>query len=132
GCCSAPAEPVRRARPGLSPGSTFSVAAGQAFDAHLRHAAVQHAKALGGGAREVDHPALGIGAAVVDAYHHRPAVLQIGDLHLGTERQAAVGSSQLVLVEDLAAGGLATMETGAVPGGLAYQGLLRTGFRGCR
>src|SRR5690606_40432894 len=60
----------------------------------LSRAAVQHAKALGGGAREVDHPALGIGAAVVDAYHHRPAVLQIGDLHLtSAERRVGQGGS---------------------------------------
>ena len=82
----------------------------------LPNAVLDDAEAAGRGLRQIDHPALDVGAAVVDLDHDRAAVLEIGHLDLAAQRQLAVGCGEIVLVEALAAGGPLAVEAGAIPG----------------
>ncbi len=85
---------------------------------------------LGGGALgKVEHPAMRIGAAIVDPHDDAAAVALVGHAHLRAERQGLVGRRHGVLVEPLAGGRLLAIETGAVPGGLAATGLGRRSKR---
>src|SRR6478736_8978250 len=67
--------------------------------------------------REVDHAALVVGEAVVDADDDAAPRGQEGDAHARAELPARVGGGQRVLVEALAAGRLLAVVTRAVPGG---------------
>ena len=62
---------------------------------------------------------MGVGAAVVDAHHHRPAGLLVHDPDLGAEGQGPVGGGHVVGVEGFAARGPAALEAGSVPGSAA-------------
>src|SRR5690606_35823015 len=53
---------------------------------------------------------------VVDAHDHPAAVLEVGDLNVGGDRQGLVGGGHGVHVVGFAVGGLAPVELGAVPG----------------
>src|SRR5258708_30047652 len=74
------------------------------------------AKLPGGFLGEVDRPAIA-GAAVVDPHGDAAAVLRVGDLDLGLERQRRVRRRQLLGVEALAVGGAVAAELGPVPRG---------------
>src|SRR4029079_4729460 len=71
----------------------------------------------GRGAREVDHAALVVGGAVVDADDHAASRAQEGPPHARPELPARMRGGQVVLVEALAAGRALAVIPGAVPGG---------------
>ena len=87
------------------------------LDLHLAGALPDQAERGGGLVAEVDDAAVDVGAAVVEADHHRLAVAEIGDPHVGRERQRRMRAGNGVGGEDLAVGGAAAVEIGAVPGG---------------
>lgn len=80
-------------------------------------AAVAEAEGFGGGMGKVDHTALGNGTAVIDGDDDGAVVPQICDAEHRTERQSAMGAGELVLVVGFPAGGSATLEELAIPGG---------------
>ncbi|MNG29209.1 hypothetical protein D3C84_1145990 [compost metagenome] len=59
-------------------------------------------------------------SAIIDADDNLLVVVQVGDPHARAERQLAVRGGQGILVEAFAAGGLAPVVPGAVPGSLAF------------
>ena len=71
---------------------------------------------LGGGLRQVDHPTMGVRAAVVDPHHHRLARLLVRDPDLGTKGQGLVRGGQIVGVEPLPVSRLLAVKAGAVLG----------------
>jgi hypothetical protein len=70
-----------------------------ASDPVLGHAEVT--RRLGG---EVDDAPSGIGTAVVDPHHDRPAGRKVDDAHIGIERQCLVRRGETVHIEALAIG----------------------------
>lgn len=87
------------------------------FDAHMRGALAVEAQGVGRLLRHVhDAPGM-VGAAVVDAHHHRVAVVEVRHPGVARQRQGGVGGGDRVAVEHLAVGGHAAVEGRAVPGG---------------
>src|ERR1700761_4932871 len=82
------------------------------------------AEGAGRAGRQIKHPAMHIGAAVVDGDDDGAAAM--ADAQLGAERQRAVRAGHLVLVEALARGGLAA---GLVAIGRGDAGEAVTGLR---
>src|SRR5437879_10078935 len=68
-----------------------------------------------------------IGTAVIDTYQFKLAGAGIYDAHEGTERKMWVRCSESFAVEDLAIGGFATVEAGAIPARVAGPGFDRRG-----
>ena len=82
--------------------------------AHPRHAGLDHAERLGRRLRQIDDAVFGERSAVVDADHHRAAIVEILDPDMSAERQrgcAAVSPSASM------ASPLAVFEVEIVPGG---------------
>ena len=62
-----------------------------------------------------------MGAAIIDAQHHRFVVAQIGDQHPRPERQGRVGGGKGILVEWFTAGGsLAVMSSTVIRGNACF------------
>src|ERR1700733_1842764 len=93
------------------------VLVGQEFQAYRIEALADHVELLGGAEGEIDLAAGTEGAAVVDGDDDGAPVAQVGDLDAGAEGQGAMGGSQGVHVEWMAAGGEMSLEHGAVPTG---------------
>src|SRR6266436_3077136 len=68
-----------------------------------------------------------IGTAVIDTYQFKLARAGVYDAHEGTEGKVWVRRSESFTVEDLAIGGFATVEAGAVPARVAGPGFDRLG-----
>ena len=71
----------------------------------LRDTSSGNSKRLGSGRRDVDDASRDERTAVIDPNGHRPAGGDVGDTHLGTERQCAVSSGQLLRIEFFTARG---------------------------
>eukprot|EP01092_Planopodium_desertum_P016471 TRINITY_DN92106_c0_g4_i1.p1 TRINITY_DN92106_c0_g4~~TRINITY_DN92106_c0_g4_i1.p1 ORF type:complete len:523 (-),score=175.64 TRINITY_DN92106_c0_g4_i1:1072-2640(-) len=81
---------------------------------HVAGTALGDAQAHSGGVTEIDHAAIVERATIIDAHDHRFAVVQVGHAGEAGQRQGLVRSGELVHVVDLAVGGQAAMELGAV------------------
>src|SRR3954454_4421887 len=71
----------------------------------LRNTSSGNSKRPGSGRRDVDDASRDERTTVIDPNGHRPPSGDVGDTHLGTERQCAVSSSQLLRIEFFAARG---------------------------
>ena len=65
---------------------------------------------------QIDQPAAQEGAAVVDAHHHRPAVVEASHAHIAGQRQRGVRGRHAIHVVGFADGGFLAVEALAVPG----------------
>src|SRR5882757_5532357 len=81
------------------------------------------------GGRNVDDATAHEGTAIVDGHDDGLSIVLIGDLHLGTERQCAMGSSKSLRIQFLSACGLASTlrgvdrsNTTAICGGCILDG----------
>ena len=63
---------------------------------------VGHAKLTGPGGGQIDHPAEGERTAIIDADGDNAAVVLVGDLHHGAERQGAMGGGEGTRILQLA------------------------------
>ncbi len=112
----------------------------QSFDLDLFRAGATHAERSRRRVREVDDPAPRIRAAIVDLHDDRLLVDRVRHANPRCQRQRAVSRGERVHVVAFAAGGLATVERTAVPGGTtllfevanarAVRDRLRIGERG--
>ena len=66
--------------------------------------------------RQVNDPAVYDRATIINAHNHRSAVSQIGDLHIGPERQSRMCRGQVVHVESFTTGGFLAVEIASIPG----------------
>jgi len=105
---------VREGQPGQAGPVRPPGSAAQQFQLNLGVARSDHAEFPGGGARQVDHAAADIGAAIVDLDHDGLAVARIGHPHAAAEGQGLVRGGHRIHVEGRAAGGFAAMEALAV------------------
>jgi hypothetical protein len=76
---------------------------------------VRESQAVCGGVRDIDQAAPYIRTPVRYSKVHRTAVLEICDLHFGTQRQSAMRRRQFVVVERRAARGKVPPERRSVP-----------------
>jgi hypothetical protein len=76
---------------------------------------VGESQAACGGVRDIDQAAPYIRAPVRHSKNHRTAVLEICDLHFGTQRQSAMRRRHFAVVERCAARGKVPPETRSVP-----------------
>jgi len=79
------------------------------------------ANLTGGGAGEVNHTTVAVGATIVNTNHDLLSRIQIGNPYSGTKGQGAMGGCQGILIKYLATGAATTVETGAIPGRHAGQ-----------
>lgn len=105
---------VNRVEQGVLRQATLLVARGQQPDRNRLTATYSDSR--GGTMAEVEHPMLG--ATVVDFHNHLHAIVFICHHHIGAHLYFPMGCSEAVLVENLAIGGLATLETVVVEGAL--------------
>lgn len=82
---------------------------------HLGEAA--HAQRARRARRQIDNPATLEGSPVIDAHDDGATSALVGDAGEGAEGEGAVRCGQALACEALAAGGLATVETRAIPTG---------------
>ena len=68
---------------------------------------------------QIDDATTDVRTAVVDAYDHLPAILDIAHAHAGAKRKRPVRRSQIVHVETLTARRALAVKARPVPGGLA-------------
>src|SRR5206468_3879014 len=87
--------------------------------AHAGRAAGLEAEVARGGARDVEQAVVDVGAAVVDAQEQGAPVGEVGDVHVGGQRQGRVRGRQGPHVEDFAVGGAAAVKVVGVVGGKA-------------
>jgi hypothetical protein len=95
------------------------------LDLHLRRTGALEVEHLGRRRRYIDDPALGEGAAIVDADDDGAVVAEIGDAHIAGQRQRRMGCCQLAHVVKLAIGRLAAVEGAPVPGSQSNRGVIR-------
>ena len=74
------------------------------FDGDRHHAVAFHLENVRRRGGDIDQPAAGPGAAVVDPHLHAPAVVLVGHPHDRAERHMAHRGGEVVLVEAFAAG----------------------------
>src|SRR5690606_27424927 len=85
--------------------------------AHARGAGTVHAQLHRGGIAQVDDAAVVERSAVIDAYHHRLPVAEVGHARVAGQRQRLVRCRERVHVVHLQARGAAAVELAAVVGG---------------
>ena len=89
----------------------------QALNPDLGGAGAQHTQLLGGLARNINQTPACVRSAIIDAYHNRFVVAQIGDQYPRPEWQGGVGGGKGILVERFTAGGsLAVMASTVIRG----------------
>src|SRR6202034_4191723 len=93
----------------------------------LLQAAMLELQSLGGAIRKVDDPAFYDRTPVIDLTHHRPAVVQVCDPYVASQRKRGMRGCHVVHLVIFAAGCGFAFEILAVPGSCAY--LIRPGFR---
>src|SRR6266487_1004783 len=71
------------------------------FHPHRSDAGALHADDAGGAVGQIDRPVVHEGTAVVDPHRNRLAVLEIGDPHLGPERQRPVRGGERIRADPL-------------------------------
>src|SRR6516162_9237626 len=89
----------------------------QYLQLHARDSRTDHVDGASAGVREVDDAALDEGAAIVDAYRHVTAVVEVVNPHLSVEGEGAMRGRQFVHVIDFAVRGRTVMVRMSVPGG---------------
>lgn len=104
-------------------GATAAAGDAEDLDLHLGESFLDHAEFSRSAAGEVDDATLDEWTPVVDLEHHTTACLRLGHPYLGAKRQRLVRGTELVLVVDLAAGGLIAVQAVMVVGGDAGHDL---------
>src|SRR6185312_16108048 len=90
---------------------------GQHLDAHQRQTFLLHAELLRRLCRQVEHASRYVRTPVIHLHLDGFAVLEVGHLDLGIERQRAMRRGELMRIEALAAGGETPLVPTAIPGG---------------
>src|SRR6516225_5218257 len=86
---------------------------------HLAHSRTDQANLSGYPIGYINFAPFLIGTAVIDAYQFEPAVADVDNAYPGAEGQIRMRRGQTLGVIALAVGGFSTIETRAVPAGVA-------------
>jgi len=89
--------------------------AGYEFQPHRRHSGTNHIDGMGGGQRQINHPAAHEWPTINDAHFGTFAVIQIGHPDDASKRKRAMCGDESVHVENFAARRLPSMEGRAIP-----------------
>jgi len=123
----------------VDPGSSGSVFFGQLnqLQPNLADAGMDQADFPGDTIGYINFAPFLIGTPVIDTYKFKLAVPRIDHANDGAKRQVRVCRREGFGVEALAIGGLAAIEPGAIPAGVAYPGLdwlnrlVQMRYKGC-